>query len=272
MKWQRVYGHKPQVVFGERFDEGRDYTNWRPEGSGDHLMLFTVGGCGQVGNRSVLRTVKAGDVVLFESGAEQVYLTDPEAGRWIFLWCHFLPRQGWSHTARWPLLGEGVRLVSVGQRRHRDAVRKALEEMVHWVRQPGPNAHDFALNAVERAFLWIGRDHAPERKLDPRIQKAMEGMSREVSRPFDLGSVARTAGLSVSRLAHLFREQTGMTPREYAEEQKMRHGAQLLRLTSLPVAEVAERCGFENAFYFSTRFSRWSNLSPRAFRSQAGRG
>lgn len=104
--------------------------------------------------------------------------------------------------------------------------------------------------------------------MDLRIRALAERLDHGVAEPFRLEALAREAGLSVSRLAHLFREQMGMSPRVYAEEQKMRHAAQLLRLTPLSVGEVAEACGFASAFYFSSRFRRWSRLSPRAFRDK----
>ena len=37
----------------------------------------------------------------------------------------------------------------------------------------------------------------------------------------------------------------------------------MLETSNLPVAEVAARCGFERATYFSTQFSRRFGISPR---------
>lgn len=204
-----------------------------------------------------------------------MYLTDPAVGRWRFLWAHYLPRKGWTHAAHWPELARGVRGFHVESGMGRQAIVHAMEEMTAWVGRSGPRAVDFALNALERALLWMDLEHGQGRDLavDARIRAVAERLERQTGEPFDLAALTRGAGLSVSRLAHLFREQWGVPPRQYAEEQKMRHAAQLLALTSLSVAEVAEACGFADAFYFSTRFLKWSKSGPRAFRqAAAGRG
>jgi AraC family transcriptional regulator of arabinose operon len=93
-------------------------------------------------------------------------------------------------------------------------------------------------------------------------------MAREMERPFRMDQLARSCGLSPSRFAHLFREQMGRSPRAYAEDRRMERAVRLLRLTTLPVAEVAAACGFEDPLYFSSRFRRWTKSSPSAFRSR----
>jgi AraC family transcriptional regulator of arabinose operon len=154
------------------------------------------------------------------------------------------------------------------------AAKAGLLEMNRWVRQPDLMAGEFALNALERALLWMQREQQSRDlpRMDARIRTMMEKLASEVDRPFDLASSARSAGMSVSRFAHLFREQVGRSPQQFTEDQKMRHAAQLLRLTSQPVGEIARSCGYDNAFYFSSRFRKWADLSPREFRRQNAAG
>lgn len=273
MKLQLIRGHSAQTVYGDHFDEGPRYSTWRPQGSGDCLLVYTLRGAGQVGNLQEQMRVGPGDVVLFEQHAEQVYFTDPATGRWEFLWSHYLPRQAWNYGANWPQVVQGVRRVVLPGGPARNGVRTALEDMIRWVRQPEALAVQFALNALEKALLWICHAHnaGQGNEIDPRIRAVMESLAREVQRPFDIATTARQAGMSASRFSHLFREQAGRPPREYAEEQKMRHAAQLLRLTNQSVQEVASACGFENPFYFSSRFRKWAQTSPRSFRKKSAR-
>jgi len=268
MRLRLIEGNTAQAVYGESFDKGLRYTNWRPRGSGDCLLLLTLAGAGRVGNSARQHRIAAGEAVLFEVNAEQVYYTDPQEGRWKFVWAHFLPRPHWFYGRAWARLEPGLLHLPVLRPGPLRAARGAMEEMVRWVRQPGALGRDFALNALERALLWMEQEAVAGSSpgLDPRVQAAAEWLVREVARPFDLAAAAGQAGLSVSRLAHLFRAQMGRSPRAYAEEQKMRHAAQLLRITSSSVEEVAAACGYADAFYFSTRFRRWAKLSPRAFR------
>jgi AraC family transcriptional regulator, arabinose operon regulatory protein len=274
MKWKLVQGHIPRAVYGGSFDEGPAYSNWRPKGSGDCLLILTLKGRGWVGNESGQEPVSPGEVVLFEQHAEQVYYTDPKTGRWVFLWCHFLPKQGWSHGATWPEVAPGIRRLALASEEGRKGAKAGLSEMIRWVRQPDPMAGEFALNALEHAFLWMDREQQSRDlpRMDERIRSMMQILASEVDRPFDLASSARAAGMSVSRFAHLFREQAGRSPQQYTEDQKMRHAAQLLRLTSQSVGDIARSCGYDNAFYFSSRFRKWAQLSPREFRKQNAAG
>jgi len=57
-----------------------------------------------------------------------------------------------------------------------------------------------------------------------------------------------------------------MTPRGYAERQRLGRSMQLLEVTLLPVNEVARQAGFENQFYFAARFKKLTGRSPSAFR------
>ncbi|WP_368671259.1 AraC family transcriptional regulator [Marinobacterium sedimentorum] len=42
----------------------------------------------------------------------------------------------------------------------------------------------------------------------------------------------------------------------------------LLRHTDIPIAAIAEQCGFASPFHFSRLFKSSRDLSPRAFRSR----
>jgi len=53
---------------------------------------------------------------------------------------------------------------------------------------------------------------------------------------------------------------------------KLQSSRPLLMRTNLSIKEVAVRCGFENPFYFSRRFSQAFGCSPTAFRDQLHSG
>ena len=80
--------------------------------------------------------------------------------------------------------------------------------------------------------------------------------------------MALLAGLSPSRLRHLFRSQTGCSPRNFLEEQRMRRARELLLLSRQTIAEIAYATGFDNPFYFTLRFKKHTGESPRDFRGR----
>ena len=75
--------------------------------------------------------------------------------------------------------------------------------------------------------------------------------------------------LNVSRrLADLrFRQSTGKSILQTIIETKIHAAKRLLRTSSLPIADIADRCGFCNANYFKNAFARTVGMSPRSWRN-----
>lgn len=257
--------HVPTVTLSaDEFHRFSDYRNWRPRGAPDWLLILTVGGAGRVesdGTGGVDAT--PGTVTLFEPGAPQRYFTDPKTGRWHIVWSHFHPRAHWGVWMAWP--GRGLRSLQLDPEAYRQT-RQALREAVRLVRQPLPGSTDFAVNALERALLWIHRAGS-RRALDPRIRRTVEWIAAHPAEPVLVEDLARECGLSESRFAHLFREEIGQPPQQYLEEIRLQRAAQLLRSTNLRVTEIAAEAGYADAFYFSARFRRKFGVPPTAYRA-----
>lgn len=255
------------------FDRGPDYTNWRPAGSGDWLLIHTCSGAGNIVLEGRSHRLEAGEAVLFAPRAEQDYSTDATAGRWQLLWAHFQPRPNWRAWIRWPERARGVGWLKLPAGEVRRGFVAALRRTAATLKQPHGDAGEFALNALEEALLWAqqAKDESGLAGIDDRIRRAMNHLSAHSGRPFRLDEVAGSCGLSSSRLSHLFKEQTGQTPQRYSEELKMRIAQQLLAHSSLPVAEIAAQTGFEDPFYFAKRFRRFARCSPSEYRTREAR-
>lgn len=87
------------------------------------------------------------------------------------------------------------------------------------------------------------------------------------------------ARLNISQLASLFRihrstlyrlfvKQHGVTPVQYLNRLRIRLALDLLKDHSLPVADVAVRCGLPDISYFSRLIRRNTGFSPRAYRER----
>lgn len=260
------------TIFADEFVQDRNYENWRPHGSGDWLMIYTVAGSGAIGLPDGTYRTRPGDLLLYEPGALQDYRTDPQAGRWRLRWAHFRPRAGWNEWLAWPERGPHIRLVHLTGS-GRKLCLDALGRMIRAARRPGPIQVELALCALEEAILC---GHAAQAKAkdvhgDRRIERAMARLIDGFKQPFHLPTLARECGLSVSRLAFLFRRQTAKTPGQFVEEQRLAHAAHLLRRTSLTIAEIAGECGFADPFYFTNRFRRYHEMSPTQFREKSRR-
>ena len=258
------------------FRRGPAYTNWRPHGTPDWLLIHTLAGSGRlVAADGREWTTSAGDIVLYEPRAYQDYGTagGRDGGAWRLRWSHFHPRAHWLPWLRWPERVRGLRGLRLEPGETRRGVERALAEALRWYgRQEIPGHVDLAVNALERALLWAHAAAAhgvAGMRVDERVRRAIGYLGEEWRQPFSLPRLAARCGLSVSRLAHLFKAQVGVPPQQFAERRRLDRACQLLRYTGLSVGEIAAETGFESAFYFSKRFRRHLGHSPTEFRQQA---
>lgn len=85
-----------------------------------------------------------------------------------------------------------------------------------------------------------------------------------------LSVVADQVGWSPSHLSAVFSRTTGETFIEYLTRQRMAKARELLRMTTLPTAEVGQRVGYSNPRYFYAVFRKFTGQTPTEFR-QTGR-
>lgn len=102
------------------------------------------------------------------------------------------------------------------------------------------------------------------------IHSAMNFIQQHYSENIDVQSIADYLGISRTYFTVLFQKITGNTPSRYLMNVRMKAAERLLASTDMLVADVAERCGFANAYSFSTSFRKRYGKSPAQFRKDAG--
>ena len=90
-------------------------------------------------------------------------------------------------------------------------------------------------------------------------------LEADCSRSWQIEELAARAFLSPSRFAHLFREQTGLPPREFINRLRVEKARRMLCFSNLSVGDVAARLGFSSAHYFARIFRRFTGMSPSEF-------
>jgi len=127
--------------------------------------------------------------------------------------------------------------------------------------------------SVVRGILWelqgqiirlASAKKAPLKK-EALVHKALEIIRRHEG-PLSVSEVATRLYISRDYLRHLFREYAGQSPIRYILESKLDKAQALLRDPNLRIGEVAERCGFENVFYFCRLFRKVTGRTPSQFR------
>ncbi len=102
-------------------------------------------------------------------------------------------------------------------------------------------------------------------------RRAREIIDADPARELPLRDLAEMTGVSVDHLRHVFRREHGVAPHAYRLRRRLEMACALLDAGAVGVAEVAERCGFADAFYFSRLFARTFAMPPSAWAGRAGR-
>lgn len=253
-----------QRLLTGHFQEISGYRAVRRQGVADWLLIHTVSGRGRFGHLKGDLITEPGDWVLLRPGTPHDYGVEPSLERWELLWAHFQPRPDWLEMLAWPSIATGLLKLHIDDG---DALGRQFLAVHHLLNSDHPRRDALAMNALEA--LLLGCDAHNEQDLTPgdsRIRCALEHIDRHLPQKLLIDDIAQVVGLSPSRLAHLFRAETGLTVQGHIEARRMQLATDLLRRTSFPIKQVAAHCGFESPFYFSQRFRRFAGLSPLQYR------
>ena len=248
----------------------KTYARWRENGAPGWLLIYTVEGMGRFGHAGGDLVVSKGDLILIPPKVRNDYGLEDSLKRWDLLWAYFFPRNDWLPLLKWPETAPGILQLHLSNHVVRSRIVRQLLEARQLHMGAQRQREMLAMNALEKALLLCDavNPRSEQAAMDSRVLRAMDHLCQNLSQPMTLGQLAQQCGLSVSRLAHLFRKQVGQTPRDFLEMQRMTRARQLLDLTQQPVTAIAAESGFPDLFHFSKRFKLHVGLSPRLYRAR----
>ena len=100
------------------------------------------------------------------------------------------------------------------------------------------------------------------------VQQVRASLGDHRDSRFAIGSLIKFSGYGRSRFFTLFVKETGMSPNDYVVRQRIERAQVLLREDDRSILAVALACGFKSASTFSATFTKFTGLSPRAFRNE----
>ncbi|MEK0315206.1 response regulator transcription factor [Cohnella sp. 56] len=81
-----------------------------------------------------------------------------------------------------------------------------------------------------------------------------------------LGDLSRDFHISPTYLCELFRKKTGQTFTKYINELRLDKAREYMLLSDISMAEISEKVGFKDYFYFSKLFKKNVGVSPAQYR------
>ncbi|MBO5059412.1 MAG: helix-turn-helix transcriptional regulator [Clostridia bacterium] len=103
---------------------------------------------------------------------------------------------------------------------------------------------------------------------DNVILSCVDFFAESYSEAINLDTLSEKFNISKQWLISKFKKHTGRTPMEYLTEVRLGYGKAFLTDTDLTVGEIADKCGFENVYYFSNTFKKHVGVSPSGYREK----
>ncbi len=134
-----------------------------------------------------------------------------------------------------------------------------------------------AIDTQEDICVWISHAldnfiesvySSQDAKKMSQLKPAIEYMQYHYDQPLTLADISKAAHLSASRLAHLFREQMGITLIDYLTNVRINHAKRMLLTTESNCTHICYEVGYNNQSYFTRVFKQITGMTPRDFRSQ----
>ncbi|MEG0258636.1 MAG: AraC family transcriptional regulator [Lysinibacillus sp.] len=102
-------------------------------------------------------------------------------------------------------------------------------------------------------------------KID-NMSSIVDYIQTHFTEPISIIDVAHYFQLDRRNLTYLFEKDMGVSPNHYLTALRMQKAKFLLRTSPLPIAQIAEKVGYLDNFYFSRIFKKQHGFSPSDFR------
>jgi AraC family transcriptional regulator of arabinose operon len=230
-----------------------------------YRLYLILDGQGEVIGGDKALYCQSGDILIVPPHVQ--FRCKPAVGNWRYRWIYFYPRCDWSKWLTWHSREQALGKISLTP-----AILAEFDDIfaeIETILLSGRRISDaLALNLLERLLLRITEEDplSPQRINEPRVADACRYIIEHLTEELRIEEIAEVVGLSPSRLAHLFREQIGISILRWREEQRMVRAKRLLQSTRLAIAEISQRIGYEDQLYFSRVFRKRFGVSPSDFR------
>lgn len=107
-------------------------------------------------------------------------------------------------------------------------------------------------------------------RLKPNERAALARLRAEAERrcplPIAISEAQSISGLNRNKIHYGFKEMFGLSLQRYCNDLRMRHAADLLRMSLLTISEIADKAGFSEPTNFTAAFRQHFGQLPSSFR------
>ncbi len=246
------------------FPQAAGHRRERPKGVEQIIVMVCSSGLGWVQEGQQRWAVSAGDVVVIAPSTPHSYGADATAP-WSLHWFHAIGTEVELLASAARASGRGP-VVHIGEV---FSLTTLIDAVLDVLAIDDSEASLLAASGAARyvvARVPLARRQGLDSGDPARL--AVEYLNDRPRTHVSVGELAHIVCISPSHLEAEFRKLTGQSVVQYQIRRRMSEAATLLDGTDLSIAEIANRLGFVDPFYFSRQFRSVRGESPRAYRSR----
>ncbi len=140
----------------------------------------------------------------------------------------------------------------------------AFERAAHLFGSVGICNKTLLRTLVQEILCNIIDDYSSMLLYTPRnpVENAKRYIEQHFNRPLNVERIAAAVGLSPSYLRTLFRKSENESPNHYLNRIRIKHAKEMLYSEMFTISEIASACGFQNVYYFSRVFKKFTGFPP----------
>ena len=213
-------------------------------------------------------SIKSGQGFLIFPGQITTYIADQNLP-WEYVWIEF---DGLRVKEALDLTELSVN-TPVYRSHSKDLREQLMNEMLYIVH----HAKESPFHLIGHLYLFLDylTQSAKSKKLvqsskmsDYYIKEAIHYIEQNFQNNITIEDIAAVCGINRSYFGKIFRNSIGRSPQEFLMNYRMVKATELLKLTSLSIAEIGSAVGYENQLHFSRAFKTIYGVSPREWRNQ----
>lgn len=230
-----------------------------------YLYFTVISGCGNLTYGDRKYELKAGDSVFLDCTMPYAHTTKQDL--WTLSWCHFNGPEMTHIYEKYRARGGKV----VFKSQMTEQYLAILSELKR-VAISDSYVRDMKINALLSEMLvllmedsWNPENNAVKGKR-ARVIGVREFIDGNYETDITLEELATRFFINKTYLSEMFKEQYGMTLKDYLVSVRITEAKRLLRFTNKTTEEIATMVGINGAAYFSRIFKRVEGVTPTEYR------
>lgn len=126
--------------------------------------------------------------------------------------------------------------------------------------------HELSIASGSQTLSNVTADNDDQNYISKRIEKVYDYMNAHFNVQVTLTEVAKLAGMPDASFSRFIKQRTGQTFIDSLNEIRLAHVTRMLIDTTLPIADIAYKCGFNNLANFNRTFKSKKGCTPKEFR------